>query len=113
MTPIPPPAVEDEADRKPPRRSIVAWLVYALAAVLLAFLTTQITNLENDISTLKDRQFGLEVAHLRGLEKLESRLEAEIDRLDESNRGSRIELQQIAERISAVEAIHVPGQVHE
>jgi cell division protein FtsB len=97
---------EAAAEQRPTRARIVGSLLYALAAVFVAFgaalisgLATQVTALEKELAALEDTA-GTAVA------RIEDEYRAEVARLDESNRTRRGDIAAIEERVAAIEAIH-------
>jgi len=105
---------EDTADpdTTPSRRSLVANLLYAVAAILVAYLTTVITGLSNDVSSLKAELARFENEAQLEIEQAEDAWRTEVARLDESNRNRRNSIADLEERIAGVEAIHPPGIDH-
>ena len=97
---------EAAADQRPSRARIVGSLLYALAAVFVAFgaalisgLATQVASLEKELAAFEDSA-GAAVA------RIEDEYRAEVARLDESNRTRRGDIAAIEERVAAIEAIH-------
>ena len=105
---------EDAADpdSTPSRRSLVANLLYAVAAVLVAYLTTIISGLANDVANLSTELERFEADASVQIEDAEDAWRAEVARLDESNRNRRNSIADLEERIAAVEAFHPPGVDH-
>ena len=97
---------EAAADQRPSRARIVGSLLYALAAVFVAFGAALISGLSTQVASLEKELEAFEDTTGAALARMEDEYRAEIARLDESNRTRRGDIAAIEERVAAIEAIH-------